>query len=173
MVNLVERVKYFNRYFQQFNYLMDLNLDSKQIIVDLCEFSINNNDLPTCLAIIYPNYPWRISLQIHEDIRGERTFRKNTLPTQRQICEIHLAWGYQCPNQSPEKIHYDHFWPYGLGGSTDSDNLIGLCDRHNQLKGIDYHWYPFETTTQIPTWIKNQLDSISNRLLHFKNPSVQ
>jgi hypothetical protein len=39
---------------------------------------------------------------------------------------------------STKGLHYDHIFPYSLGGRSDVDNIQLLCSRHNLSKGNRY-----------------------------------
>lgn len=136
-----------------------ISIDSSQSIDWETQYLLyrqNALSLPESLALLYPiHYESKNNSQ---SIRGPRGF-----PGERSLssmkCQANDIWGYPCPLDSTRiSVVADHVFPYSLGGPTNSDNKTYLCEFHNQLKGNDIHFFPWEKGE--PTWLKTTLNRI-------------
>lgn len=107
-------------------------------------------------ALLHPElYREQVSV---EAVLGPRSFGAARVAAgSRCMCE--QLWGYTCEFVG-RPMHQDHKFPYALGGATDPDNLLTLCEVHNFAKGHDIHIYPWPSTT--PPWV----DAALQRLAH-------
>jgi hypothetical protein len=117
-------------------------------------------DLPLALALIHPdNWSDRAG---RKEIQGPRSFRTATIHVTR-ACDAPDYWGVNCISDTAvEGAAADHAWPYSLGGPTAVGNIAWLCRRHNQIKGADIHFYPWESGW--PDWLPWHLDRVQSIL---------
>jgi hypothetical protein len=87
-------------------------------------------------------------------VYGDRTFVPILAPGR---CQSGRLWGYTCPfvEGAPS---YDHLFPAALGGPTEASNLLVLCERHNLMKSMDVHVFPWEEG--LPSWVDRVLQSL-------------
>lgn len=79
----------------------------------------------------------------------------------RAICE-RLVAGERGPTRAWTGAAADRAWPYALGGPTEIGNIVWLCPRHNQAKGVDVRLYPWEKGW--PEWLDDQLQRVARLL---------
>lgn len=91
------------------------------------------------------------------DVLGPRIFGRE-INRMFRVCMCDMLWGYSCPFVGAS-LQADHAFPYGLGGATDSTNLLVLCANHNQAKGHDVHLYLWPETS--PPWLRRTADKIN------------
>jgi len=108
---------------------------------------------PEYLVLLHPDFYTDYDIK-QENICGNRVFPKYNLK-QTENCMSAYLWGYDCTYNN--NIESDHLYPYSFGGITSAQNQIYLCKKHNELKGNDYHLYPFHLR---PDWIDNTIKSI-------------
>jgi HNH endonuclease len=113
-------------------------------------------DVALAFALIHPdNWPGRGDQQ---RIQGSRAFKTKVIYGTR-LCNAVKYWGVTCTaDTSTEGAIADHVWPYSLGGPTEVANIMWLCRRHNQIKGADIHFYPWELGW--PDWLSVQLEKV-------------
>lgn len=94
------------------------------------------------------------SLEAGVAVYGDRTFMPILAPGP---CQSGRLWGYACPfvDGAPS---YDHLFPAALGGPTEASNLLVLCERHNLMKSMDVHVFPWEEG--LPPWVDRVLRSL-------------
>jgi len=85
--------------------------------------------------VVYRVARWRAARKA----RVQRVLRRQqsrTIPQPVKI-EVALRDGGRCRQcGTTENLHYDHIYPYALGGSSlDPGNIQLLCGKHNQRKG--------------------------------------
>lgn len=107
-------------------------------------------------ALIHPRH-FEDAEHSQKELQGPRAFSR-PVSTCAHTCSSKLLWGYLCPISS-EASDVDHLWPYSLGGPTQPGNAVYLCKHHNQLKGADIHFYPFEEG--LPNWFKKHVNRIA------------
>jgi 5-methylcytosine-specific restriction endonuclease McrA len=162
MVNLSERILKFTSYLECLKLCNTLSLGDVSRFID--DDALGKKSLSACFAVIYPKHNWRLSMDV-SDYRGPVRFSRRELPGIRCNCELERIWDYKCNNPlGCDDIQYDHLWPYALGGATNVDNLIALCPFHNFIKLNDYHWFPFESFSELPSWVVEQVMAIRKHL---------
>lgn len=110
------------------------------------------------LALLHPGHLVHMGLSTStiNSISGKRNFPPRRV---ERKCNSMLIWGYEC--DSKEDLQQDHLFPYSLGGATDSRNRIFLCRLHNQIKGSDIHFYPWEDVSGYTEyWLDSKLKKI-------------
>lgn len=106
---------------------------------------------PETYALLHPQY-FRDDAALRVRLQGRRSFGARDLDTLRGYgCLSVRVWGYQCDLAIGHPLHADHVFPYSLGGSTASSNLLPLCSYHNQVKAHDIHLYPHWLNP--PEWV--------------------
>jgi len=112
--------------------------------------------LAASLALAHPDH--YKELPNSNQIRGQRSFSKDTAHDSIN-CSCKTIWGYKCSvNIALWGISADHLFPFSLGGPTIGSNKMYLCAMHNQLKGNDVHFYPWEQGE--PIWLQDTLFKI-------------
>jgi hypothetical protein len=96
-----------------------------------------------------------------ESVLGQRRFSLG-LAVVEHTCMCDRLWGYRCEFVG-RPSHLDHMFPYALGGATDVDNLLVLCDVHNLAKGHDIHVYPWPSET--PSWVHRAIERLGSHCL--------
>jgi hypothetical protein len=126
-------------------------------IVSYENYLLGNLGLAQSFALIHPShYESYISAK---SMRGLRNFSQE-LGLHSMKCSSRIFWGYDCPfNSKNIQLVADHIFPYSLGGPTEADNKAYLCSFHNQLKGNDIHFFPWEF--EEPPWLGGILKRIS------------
>jgi 5-methylcytosine-specific restriction endonuclease McrA len=112
-------------------------------------------DVPQKYALLHPDL-YRDLVRL-EDVIGPRSFSVSAMGAS---CMCDQLWGYRC-EFADRPMHQDHMFPYALGGSTDSDNLLTLCDIHNLAKGHDIHIYPWPN--KAPRWVEEAILRLADR----------
>jgi hypothetical protein len=110
-------------------------------------------------AAINPNLYEEIILS---EVLGSRAFSSGIIQKTSK-CMAEFVWGYPCKFEG-RGLQADHLFPYSLGGPTLSDNLLVLCDRHNQAKSHDIHLYSWDE----PNWLRELANRIA-KILNSKN----
>ena len=105
------------------------------------------------MSLIHPS--WYIHKTPQDKICGQRSHGTRVLRSDTQ-CGSSLLWGYECPYGFAE--HADHLFPYSAGGTTDSRNLILLCQTHNRMKNDDIHVYTWEQP--VANWVHDAIRQI-------------
>lgn len=116
--------------------------------------SASSLDVPAKFALLHPElYCNQVSVEI---VLGPRSFgRAKVSNGSRCMCD--QLWGYSCEFVG-RPMHKDHKFPYALGGATDPDNLLTLCDVHNMAKGHDIHIYPWPLSP--PQWVEHAIQRL-------------
>ncbi len=133
------------------------NWGSKTWFDQYSEYKANKLSWTNAMVLIHPMH-----YENHRDagsVRGAREFSKE--PSYSQLtCYAHLVWGYNCDLRLSTNIgiQADHAFPYSLGGPTNSDNKLYLCDLHNRYKAHDVHLYTWEFGE--PSWLKATIDRV-------------
>ena len=129
---------------------------------------------PKSLILVHPNFYLKKISQISNcskieldnikiEIQGKRIFDQVKLDVFDK-CSSKNLWGYSC-NFKTSSLHKDHEFPYSKGGPTSRDNLLLLCKAHNELKGIDIHFWNWESG--YPVWFDRQLNKIKNYVFNY------
>ena len=140
-------------------YLEFLHSSFEQDWLRLYEDYVDNKlEFFNALALIHPRH--YEGLFGEEQIRGKRTFDKDMV-LEGIECRAELIWGYRCNLDCNKRgvVVADHLFPYSLGGPTISTNKVYLCSIHNQLKGSDIHFYPWELGN--PGWLKDRINRVA------------
>lgn len=118
-------------------------------------FLARNRPLNLGLALIhaghYEEYADRFEIQ------GRRAFDIEVAQATAR-CNAALIWGVNCSNSIDGTLCGDHLFPYALGGPTLASNKMLLCSRHNRMKSVDIHMYPWELGE--PKWLMGLLQQI-------------
>ncbi len=110
------------------------------------------------LALVHPRF--LIDVGDADFIRGRRSFDEEVSAEWCQ-CQSEMVWGYVCPIRA-DSFQADHFFPYGAGGATETENRIWLCPSHNSVKSSDVHLYRWEAP--LPNWVTPRLALMVSRL---------
>ena len=114
-------------------------------------------DLVSALTLIY-SHNWPVPA-LRQNVQGPRAFRTPIIHATR-MCSASEYWGVPCKSDTrSEGAVADHAWPYSLGGPTVPGNIAWLCPRHNRIKGMDIHFYPWELGW--PDWLPPHLDLLA------------
>jgi len=111
-------------------------------------------------AAINPNLYEDITMS---EVLGNRSFSTD-ITRKATKCMAEFIWGYPCVFENRE-LQADHLFPYALGGPTVSNNLLVLCDRHNQAKSHDIHLYNW---SEERIWLRELASRIA-KILNTKN----
>ncbi len=112
---------------------------------------VNRVAEPKTLALLHPQYlGYDKGLQVK--LQGKPFFPAVDLEGLRGYgCLAVRIWGYKCDLLIGTDLNADHVFPWSLGGSTSSTNLLPLCRYHNQVKTNDVHLYP--NWSDPPDWV--------------------
>ena len=134
--------------------LLERNCGSEWLL--LRDDALARSDLALALSLIHPEV-WNQNAH-PRNVQGPRAFMTNNMYGTR-MCDAKRYWGVECTVDTEiDGVAADHSWPYGLGGPTTTGNIRWLCTRHNQMKSVDIHLYPWEQ--EWPEWLMPQLERV-------------
>ena len=123
-------------------YLESLSLPGGAAWADRVRFALRTHaGGPETFALLHPMY-FDEDPRLAARFQLQRRFREGAIEPLRVFgCQAIRVWGYRCVLDVAGELVADHRFPYGLGGSTESSNLLPLCRYHNQVKTSDIHTY--------------------------------